>query len=110
MSRDQRSEGILYGLVRRRMTRFSLSFNNFKILTFGTDNWALLNAQELAITLGLPLYVVFNLVPRFLDATERQFGFMLKGLREVEQVYTSVGEILERDRCIDLLYIVSCRH
>ena len=27
---------------------------------------------------------MFNLVPRFLDATIRQFGFLLKGLREVE--------------------------
>ena len=32
----------------------------------------------------MPLVVVFNLVPRFLDATIRQFGFLLKGLREVE--------------------------
>lgn len=36
--------------------------------------------------MGLPLMVVFNLVPKFLEATERHFGFMLKGLREVDEV------------------------
>ncbi|CAE7236363.1 PHR1 [Symbiodinium sp. KB8] len=47
------------------------------------DNWALLYAQDRAITAGVPLVVVFNLVEEFLEATIRQFGFMLKGLREV---------------------------
>ena len=28
--------------------------------------------------------VAFNLVPKFLEATERMFGFMLKGLKETE--------------------------
>ncbi|KAI2667228.1 Deoxyribodipyrimidine photo-lyase [Labeo rohita] len=31
----------------------------------------------------LPLHICFCLVPRFLDATYRQYTFMLKGLREV---------------------------
>lgn len=48
------------------------------------DNWALLFAQERAIELKQPLIVLFNLVPSFLEATIRQYGFMLKGLREVE--------------------------
>lgn len=48
------------------------------------DNWALLFAQELALELKSPLAVVFCLVPRYLGATHRQYGFMLKGLREVE--------------------------
>jgi len=48
------------------------------------DNWALLFAQELALELKSPLAVVFCLVPRYLGATVRQYGFMLKGLREVE--------------------------
>ena len=30
------------------------------------------------------LCVVFNVVPKFISATERMFDFMLKGLREVE--------------------------
>lgn len=47
------------------------------------DNWALLYAQELALSLGRPLGVVFCLAPAFLGATLRQYGFMLKGLREV---------------------------
>lgn len=49
------------------------------------DNWALIYAQKLALKRSVPLMVCFCLVPKFLDATIRQFGFMLKGLREVEQ-------------------------
>lgn len=48
------------------------------------DNWALLYAQEKAIERNVELYVVFNLVPAFIGATIRQYGFMLKGLQEVE--------------------------
>ncbi len=48
------------------------------------DNWALIYAQEKAIELNQPLYVIFNLVPTFLEATIRQYGFMLKGLQELE--------------------------
>jgi deoxyribodipyrimidine photo-lyase len=46
------------------------------------DNWALLYAQELALSLGQPLGVVFCLAPAFLGATRRQYGFMLQGLQE----------------------------
>jgi deoxyribodipyrimidine photo-lyase len=49
------------------------------------DNWALLFSQEMALKNKAPLAVVFCLVPRFLGATKRQYGFMLKGLQEVEQ-------------------------
>jgi deoxyribodipyrimidine photo-lyase len=49
------------------------------------DNWALLAAQELALVERGPLAVVFCLVPEFLDATMRQYGFMLKGLQNVEK-------------------------
>jgi deoxyribodipyrimidine photo-lyase len=48
------------------------------------DNYALLYAQGLAQEKNVPLVVVFNLVPKFLEATLRQYGFMLKGLEEVE--------------------------
>ncbi len=48
------------------------------------DNWALLYAQELALELKQPLAVVFCLVPEFLGATRRQYGFMLQGLMELE--------------------------
>jgi deoxyribodipyrimidine photo-lyase len=47
------------------------------------DNWALLFAQQLALEKKLPLVVVFNLVSEFLEATIRQYGFMLKGLTEL---------------------------
>jgi len=49
------------------------------------DNWALLYAQEIAEKARAPLAVVFCLVPNFLNATLRQYGFMLNGLRKVEQ-------------------------
>jgi deoxyribodipyrimidine photo-lyase len=48
------------------------------------DNWALLYAQSLALKLKSPLVVVFCLVPHFLEATIRQYGFMLRGLKELE--------------------------
>lgn len=50
------------------------------------DNWALLFAQEVALAENVPLGVIFCLVPRFLDATMRQYGFMLKGLQAVERI------------------------
>lgn len=49
-----------------------------------SDNWALLYAQEIALRKSSGLGVVFCLVPRFLNATIRQYGFMLDGLKEVE--------------------------
>lgn len=48
------------------------------------DNWALLFAQSLALKYKMPLAVVFVLLPKFLEATERSYGFLLKGLHEVE--------------------------
>jgi deoxyribodipyrimidine photo-lyase len=47
------------------------------------DNWALLYAQELALSLNRSLGVVFCLAPAFLGATLRQYAFMLQGLQEV---------------------------
>ncbi|MFA6540858.1 MAG: deoxyribodipyrimidine photo-lyase [Bacteroidota bacterium] len=49
------------------------------------DNWALLFAQSLAMKYKAPLAVLFCLAPEFLDATIRQYGFMLEGLRGVEK-------------------------
>ena len=49
------------------------------------DNWALHYAQEMASRSKVPLGVVFCLVPDFLEACIRQYGFMLKGLRETEE-------------------------
>ena len=50
-----------------------------------SDNWALLFAQSLALSNNKPLAVVFNLVDNFLEATIRQYGFMLKGLEQLEK-------------------------
>lgn len=49
------------------------------------DNWALLYAQEMAIERNVPLQVVFTLVETYGTASFRQFAFMLRGLKEVEQ-------------------------
>jgi deoxyribodipyrimidine photo-lyase len=49
------------------------------------DNWALLFAQSLALEREKPLGVLFCLVPQFLNATMRQYDFMLQGLREIEK-------------------------
>ncbi|XP_053315662.1 deoxyribodipyrimidine photo-lyase-like isoform X2 [Spea bombifrons] len=49
------------------------------------DNWAFLYAQRLAMKQKLPLHVTFCLVPKFLNATIRHYGFMLKGLQEVAE-------------------------
>jgi len=48
------------------------------------DNWALLFAQKIALKNKSPLAVVFCLAPSFLNATIRQYGFMIRGLQEVE--------------------------
>ncbi len=47
------------------------------------DNWALLHTLELAEKRDA--VVIFCLVPEFLGAAFRQYDFMLKGLREVEE-------------------------
>jgi len=49
------------------------------------DNWALLWAQSIALEHHSPLIVIFCLAPAFLNATLRQYGFMLKGLQEMER-------------------------
>ena len=49
------------------------------------DNWALIYAQNLALERKKPLAIIFNLVSDFLGATIRQYGFMIKGLQELEK-------------------------
>lgn len=49
------------------------------------DNWALLHAQNLAFEHKKPLLVIFCLAPVFLDATIRQYDFMIQGLQGVEK-------------------------
>ena len=49
------------------------------------DNWALIHAQERAVSTGRGLVILFCLVPSFLQATARQYGFMLHGLGQTCQ-------------------------
>jgi deoxyribodipyrimidine photo-lyase len=56
-----------------------------------SDNWALLFAQDIASQANEPLAVVFCLVPDFLNATMRQYNFLLAGLREVGQGLKGLG-------------------
>jgi deoxyribodipyrimidine photo-lyase len=49
------------------------------------DNWAFVYAQDMALGQQVPLIVVFCLVPQFCGATMRQYGFMIRGLEEVER-------------------------
>ncbi|XP_076150681.1 CPD photolyase isoform X2 [Alosa pseudoharengus] len=65
---QQGSEGVLYWMGRDQRVQ---------------DNWALIYAQQLAITEKLPLHICFCLMPTFLEATFRHYSFMLKGLQEV---------------------------
>ena len=55
------------------------------------DNWALLYAAEVAEDHELPLMVVFCMVPKFLDATERQYGWMIRGQQELEGRFREKG-------------------
>ena len=48
------------------------------------DNWAMLYAQQCAKEADAPLAVCFSLVEEYLGAGLRHFGFMLRGLKEVE--------------------------
>jgi deoxyribodipyrimidine photo-lyase len=48
------------------------------------DNWAIIYAQLEALKRNQNLIVVLNLVPKFPDATLRQYDFMLGGLKEIE--------------------------
>ena len=53
-----------------------------------SDNWALVYAQELSNKFKQPVIVCFCLVPNFLDATFKQYDFMINGLIELEKKFT----------------------
>ena len=55
------------------------------------DNWALLTALHEAAKRKVNVMIAFTLVPRFLDATIRQFDFMLKGISEAQKTAHSLG-------------------
>lgn len=46
------------------------------------DNWAFLYAQKLALKNEVPLHVCFCLIAKYLDASVRQFHFLIKGNKE----------------------------
>ena len=48
------------------------------------DNWALLYARELAEKYDTYLAVAFCIFPQFSGASRRQYLFLLRGLKEVE--------------------------
>ncbi|AUA60323.1 DNA photolyase [Operophtera brumata nucleopolyhedrovirus] len=48
------------------------------------DNWAMLFAQDVALSLQLPLHVCYCLTQNFLDVSMRQFHFLTEGLKLVE--------------------------
>lgn len=45
------------------------------------DNWAFLFAQKLALKNEVPLHVCFCLIAKYLDASVRQFDFLIKGIQ-----------------------------
>ncbi|MBN2030588.1 deoxyribodipyrimidine photo-lyase [bacterium] len=49
------------------------------------DNWALLYSQQKALEYQIPMAVVFCLVPQFLGAGQRQYHFMIEGLKNIER-------------------------
>jgi deoxyribodipyrimidine photo-lyase len=55
------------------------------------DNWALLRAIDIARANDAPVVIAFNLLTKYLGAGARQFGFMLRGLRELEGEAKSRG-------------------
>ena len=55
------------------------------------DNYALIYAQGIASQRKLPLKVVFNLAPKYLEATLRHYSFMIGGLKEVESTLRAKG-------------------
>ncbi len=49
------------------------------------DNWALLEAQQIAIEQRVPLFVCFQFVGSYKKANIRQYHFLFEGLKETEK-------------------------
>ncbi|XP_046842987.1 deoxyribodipyrimidine photo-lyase-like isoform X2 [Xenia sp. Carnegie-2017] len=64
------SQGIVYWMFRDQRVQ---------------DNWAMIYAQNLAVEHNIPLHVCFTLPEKFRAATIRQYGFIIKGLQEMEK-------------------------
>ena len=50
------------------------------------DNWALLEAQNLALEKKAPLIVCFQYFGKFKEANIRQYSFLVKGLLELGMI------------------------
>lgn len=73
------------------------------------DNWGLYHAQQLAIERRVPLLVAFTLADGFLGATLRQYGFMLRGLVQVQHRLAELAiplVLLRGDPATELLRFV----
>ena len=49
------------------------------------DNWALIEAQKIALENNVPLKVCFNINNNYPEANLRQYKFLFEGLREVQK-------------------------
>lgn len=49
------------------------------------DNWALIEAQKIALDNNVPLEVCFNINNNYAEANLRQYKFLFEGLREVQK-------------------------
>lgn len=89
------------GLVNARRSRFLAGKTTAKVTgpvlywcsrdQRHADNWALLYASAAAKDAGESCAVVFNLVPEFMGAGARHWGFMVRGLRELESNLKAKG-------------------
>ncbi len=74
------------------------------------DNWALIFADAYAKSVNKPVMVVFTLTDTFLNASLRQYDFLLKGLEEVENELRKLNialYILHGEPDINLVEFVS---
>lgn len=55
------------------------------------DNWALIYSLKIADEHNVPMGIAFCLVPEYLNASLRQYAFMIKGLQELESRVKSMG-------------------
>ncbi len=82
----------MYGINQKRVRKLnSVEYTGGSVLYWMSreqrvhDNWALLFAQNLALSYNRPLRVAFCIVPKFIGATQRHYRFMISGLQQVER-------------------------
>lgn len=60
-------------------------------------------AQKVAMEHNLPLHVCFTLPEKFRESAIRQYGFMLKGLQEVQKVTTCLSIM---HACLHIIFLI----